>query len=339
MKSFASRRRLRSPPESERDRRQDLFRREKEILEITDDMPRDAAHDDHVVAVGDIVLQGPVFVELGAELIKVGDPDPAPQADPALLRFKVAEQDLEERGLAGAVGPDNAHLVAADDHGGEPFHDLLIVEGEADLFRFHNQFAAALRLLDRQPDIARLLLPARPLPAHLHQRPHPALVPGATGLDPLPNPGLFPGQFLVKFLPLLLLRLQHGLPAFEVRAVIAGKRHQAAPVDFHDACRQSLEKRPVMGHEHEGFFELPEKILEPEDGVDIQMVCGLVQKQKVRVVHQRPGQKNPAFHPRRQKPEFGILIQVGPGDHRFHPLMIKPGAGGLQPVLNPFELR
>ena len=74
-------------------------------------MPRDAAYDDHVVAIGDIILQGLVFVELGAELIKVGDPDSGPQADPALLRFKIAEKDLEERGLAGAVGPDNAHLI------------------------------------------------------------------------------------------------------------------------------------------------------------------------------------------------------------------------------------
>jgi hypothetical protein len=57
-----------------------------------------------------------------------------------------------------------------------------------------------------------------------------------------------------------------------------------------------------------------------------------------RVVHQGLGQKNPAFHSRRQDPELGILVQVGPGDHHFHPLMIKPGAGGLQPVLNPFEL-
>ena len=175
----------------------------------------------------------------------------------------------------------------------------MIAEGEVNLFRFHDKPAAAFRLLDRQPDIARLLLPVCPLPAHLHQRPHPALVARAAGLDSLPDPGLLPGQFPVEFLPLLFLRLQQGLTAFEVRAVIAGKRQQASPVDFHDACRQPLEKRPIMGHEHEGLFELQEEILEPEDGVDVQMVCGLVQEQQIRLAHQGLGQKDPALHPRR----------------------------------------
>ena len=82
------------------DRRQDLVRRKEEILEITHDMPGDAADEDRVVAVGDILLQGPVFVELGAELIEVGDPDSGPQTDRALLRLQFAEKELEERGLA-----------------------------------------------------------------------------------------------------------------------------------------------------------------------------------------------------------------------------------------------
>ena len=138
-------------------------------------MPRYAVYDDHVLAIGDSILQCSIFIELGAELIKIGDPDSCPQADPALLRFKAAEEDIEERGLAGAVRPDNAHLIAADDNGGEPCHDLCIVEGKADLFRFRNQFTAALRLLDRQPDVARLLLPVCPRLTHLHQRPQPVL--------------------------------------------------------------------------------------------------------------------------------------------------------------------
>ncbi len=176
-----------------------------------------------------------------------------------------------------------------------------------------------------------------PLLAHLHQCPDPALVAGATGLDPLPDPGLFLGQFLVKILPLLLFRLQQGLPAFEVGPVITGKGEQASPVDFHDACRQTREKRPVMGHEHECLFILEQEILKPEDGGDIQMVGGLVEEQQVRFVHQGPGQKDPAFHTRGQKPELGILIQFSPCDHRFHSLVILPGARCLYPVLDLFR--
>ena len=93
-----------------------------------------------------------------------------------------------------------------------------------------------------------------------------------------------------------------------------------------------------MGHEHERLFILQQEILEPEDGADIQVVGGLVQEQEVRIVHQGPGQKNPPLHPRRQKPELGILIQSSPCDHRFHSLVIMPGAGCLYLVLDPFEL-
>jgi hypothetical protein len=93
-----------------------------------------------------------------------------------------------------------------------------------------------------------------------------------------------------------------------------------------------------MGDKHEGLFELQEEILEPEDGVDVQVVCRLVQEEEVRLVHKGLGQKDPAFHARRQKAEFGVLIQVGPGEHRLHALMIMPGAGGLKLVLDPFEL-
>ena len=92
-----------------------------------------------------------------------------------------------------------------------------------------------------------------------------------------------------------------------------------------------------MGHEHERLFVLEQEILEPKDGSDVEMVCGLVEEQHVRFAHQGPGQKDPAFHARGQKPELGILVQTGPCDHRFHPLVILPGARCLYPVLGLFE--
>ena len=88
-----------------------------------------------VVAAGDILLEGLVFVELGAELIEIGDPDPRAQADRSLLRFKLTEEYLEEGGLAGAVGSDDAHLVAAEDGGGKTIDDLFISPGKGDISR------------------------------------------------------------------------------------------------------------------------------------------------------------------------------------------------------------
>ncbi len=158
--------------------------------------------------------------------------------------------------------------------------------------------------------------------AHLHQCPDPALVAGAARPDPLPDPRLFLGQLLVEVVPLLLFSLQQGLPALQIGPVITGKGDEAPPVDFHDACRQAAEKCPVMGHEHECLFVLEQEVLKPEDGSDIQMVGGLVEEQHVGFAHQGPRQKDPAFHARGQKPELGVPVEIGPRDHRFHPLVI-----------------
>jgi len=139
----------------------------------------------------------------------------------------------------------------------------LISPGKADPLGVHNHPAAPFRFLDHEPGNTCLLLPACPLLAHLHQCPHPALVPGTTGLDPLPDPGLLHGQFLIKIMPLLLLPIQNGLPAFEVTLVITGKGKQTTPVYLHDPCGQTLEKGPVMGHKHECLFMLEQEILKP----------------------------------------------------------------------------
>ena len=93
-----------------------------------------------------------------------------------------------------------------------------------------------------------------------------------------------------------------------------------------------------MGHEHDGLVEFEQEFLQPEDGVDVQVVGGLVQQEEIGLVREGPGQKDPAFQARGEQPELRIFIETGPGDHRFDPLVKMPGAGCLQPVLDPFEL-
>ena len=67
-------------------------------------------------------------------------------------------------------------------------------------------------------------------------------------------------------------------------------------------------------------------------------LVGSSSRRTIGLVREGPGQKDPALQPRGEQPELRILIETGPADHRFDPLVKMPGAGCLQPVLDPFEL-
>jgi hypothetical protein len=78
---------------------------------------------------------------------------------------------------------------------------------------------------------------------------------------------------------------------------------------------------------------LPEqKVLEPGDGVDVQVVGGLVEKEDVRVPGKRPGDQRPALHPPRKGPEIGARRKSEAGDRL---LRRPPGAAGDDVVHGP----
>ncbi len=53
-----------------------------------------------------------------------------------------------------------------------------------------------------------------------------------------------------------------------------------------------------MGDKEQGFYMPQDKLLHPNDGIDVQMVGGFVQQKKVRVASQRACKQRPPFHAR-----------------------------------------
>ena len=209
----------------------------------------------------------------------------------------------EQGGLADAVGADDADPVAADDGGGEAFDDRRVSPGKTRLLSASTTIRplrSASWIASRETPI--LLLPSAPAPAASACRARTlpslrvrrALIPCLIQTSSL-------ASFLSNVLPLPLLRFQQGLTAVEIRPVIAGEGKEAAPVDLHDARRQALEKGPVVGHEHERPFVPQKEFLEPEYGVDVQMVGRLVEKQEVRIVHEGPARKTRRLRPADRK--------------------------------------
>src|SRR5690606_24268269 len=122
---------------------------------------------------------------------------------------------------------------------------------------------------------------------HRLGRTDPTLVTGTAGLDALADPDLFLGQLLVepgvgrRFGGRLLLLV------FKEAAVVALPVDQLTTVELHDAGGQRLQELTVVGNEQHGTAELQQHLLQPGNGMDVQVVGGLIQQQHIRLANQR----------------------------------------------------
>ena len=81
-----------------------------------------------------------------------------------------------------------------------------------------------------------------------------------------------------------------------------------------------------MGYEEYGAAELKEKFLKPADRFDIEMVRGLIEKQEVRLVHERPRKKDPSFVAAGEPVRSCIRVQPEAGKDRLDPLLYLPAS-------------
>ena len=88
-----------------------------------------------------------------------------------------------------------------------------------------------------------------------------------------------------------------------------------------------------MGDEEEGLDVLEEELLQPDDGIDIQMVGRLVQEQDVGVRDQGPGQERAAFGAAGKGGELRIRVEGEPAEDPLHLLVQGPPSGLFQLLL------
>jgi hypothetical protein len=81
---------------------------------------------------------------LVAELVEVRDLELGALLDPPSLRLQVTEDQTNQRGLAGAVGTEQAELVAAQDGAGEIADQCPVIVAVANVVEFGHHFARAL---------------------------------------------------------------------------------------------------------------------------------------------------------------------------------------------------
>src|SRR5690625_3381997 len=94
----------------------------------------------------------------------------------AAVRGQLAQQQLQQRCLAGTVGADDAQAITALDQTGKVLDENLSILLEAQVFGLDDPSTRGGSGLDVQPAAPLLLAALGPLATHRLQGPHPAFV-------------------------------------------------------------------------------------------------------------------------------------------------------------------
>ncbi|MCI0540410.1 MAG: hypothetical protein L0Z50_34845 [Verrucomicrobiales bacterium] len=121
-----------------------------------------------------------------------------------------------------------------------------------------------------------------------------------------------------------LFSSQCHLLADEKGVVVARPIEQSAAVDFENSRGQLAQEHPVVRDENQRGFPPREKIFEPLDCRQIQMVGRLVEEQDFRIGDERPRQEHAPLHPGGERFKSGLSRQLHLGHNPLDSLLRHP---------------
>jgi hypothetical protein len=124
---------------------------------------------------------------------------------------------------------------------------------------------------------------------------------------------------------LQLLRLQ---PLVVI--VVALRLGESAPIKFDDAGGQTIDEGAVMAHEQQRARIFEQKLFEPFDGCNIQVIGRLVEQQHLGLRHQRARQQHASPPATGELIESGRRVQVQARGHVCDPLLELPAIAGVE---------
>ena len=199
----------------------------------------------------------------------------------ALVGLAGARHQFQKRRFAGAVDAHHAPALLAPDREIEPLVDRLAAIVLVNVFERHDIVAGARRRLEIE--CHGLAAPGRLDAVDLIELLDPALhLGGMRGarLEPLDELDLLGQHRLLAFeLRLLLLLVQLALLGVEL--VIAGIGVERAAVDLDDLVDDAVHELAVVaGHQQRAIVAL-EKLFEPDQAFEIEMVAWLVEQHRI----------------------------------------------------------
>ena len=245
--------------------------------------------------VRDVLVDGPAPVQLRAQLVEVGHLQLGAVPHPPLLRRQLAEQQPQQRGLARAVGPDEPHAVAAHDLGRQVPRSSAARHRRSAPLRLDDQSPGAVGLLDLHPAV-----PARSRRARRSSR---SACSARTRPSLRVRRALIPLRIQVSSCASFLSNSARCLASassspFAARRTCRSRSPSRQPpaVEFDDPGGQLAEEDAVVRDEQQRPAVAEQELLEPADGVDVEVVRRLVEQQDVGLADQRLGQQRAALH-------------------------------------------
>ena len=120
-----------------------------------------------------------------------------------------------------------------------------------------------------------------------------------SGLPGLGSVGAEPGNEFLQLLDLFFLLLvgflhlaDQKLAGLVPEIIVSGEQLDLAVVDVSDLGADLIQEIPVVGHHDHGVVKVDKELLQPGDGVQVQVVGGLVQKQDVRIAKEGLSQQH-----------------------------------------------
>ena len=280
-------------------------------------------------------------LELLGVLAEVADLHVVAGAQPAAVELAPPDERLDERRLARAVGPDERDVLAALEPQlgvGEQDARRIGADLDAGVLELEDHAPRALGLLERELEAAavtRVALDALDLVELLDAR---------LGLARL-------GRLVAEALDEALHALDLGLLLLDrpaerhlARGLLAAPRvpgaveeARAAGLELEHRGADRLQEPAVVGDEDDGRVEVEQRLLEPLERLDVEVVGGLVEQQQVGLRGQRPGQRGARELPAGERSQGAVEVVVDEAeavDDRARPLAPAVAADGLEARLH-----
>ena len=231
------------------------------------------------------MIDGLVGVDGGVRLVDVADADGLADGKLAAVDRFLAHDHAEEGGLTGAVGADDAHNAVGRKHEVEVVEKESVAESLGYVLRLDHLVAEARAVGDEDFELRLALLLI--LVEEGFVRVQTGLTLGLTRLGGHANPLQLALERLATFAGLLLF-LGHALGLLvEPRGVVATPGDALAAVELEDPTGDVIEEVAVVGDADDGAGVLLEVLLEPVDGLGVEVVRGLVEEKDVGLLEEQ----------------------------------------------------
>ena len=205
-----------------------------------------------------------------------------------------AGDDLHEGGLAGAVGADERHMLAAVEFEVDIAVDVLVAVGLGHALQTHDHVAGAWRIGELKVNVLVALGQDDELLFDLFDFADALLRLGGLGglVAELVDEDLHVGDVALLGCALGAHLLQVVLALLKVAAVVAGVGGYAAVFEGGDVVDAGVHEGAVVANDEDGAVVVGDKAAQPLDAFEVQVVGGLVQKEQVGMAQEELGQRD-----------------------------------------------